>query len=74
MSQIEKDSEANTTNTTNTANLDKPNLSIPFWSNDPNILFQQNYIFEFFATENMSYEQKLNAITRSVIILTIIGF
>jgi hypothetical protein len=47
---------------------------IPFWSNDPNIIFNQKYIFEFFPTENMSYEQKLNAITRLIVILTIIGF
>jgi signal peptidase I len=53
---------------------DKRSRYIPFWSVDPNILFQQKYIFEFFPVENMTYEQKLNAVTRSVIILTIIGF
>jgi hypothetical protein len=47
---------------------------IPFWSNDPNILFQQQYLFEFFPVESMSYEQKLNAISRSVILMTVIFF
>lgn len=45
---------------------------ILFWSEDPNILLNQTYIFEFFPTGNMTYKQQLNAITRTVIILTII--
>ena len=47
---------------------------IPFWGTNPNVLFQSEYILEFFPIEDMSYEQKLNALTRSIIILTIIGF
>ena len=47
---------------------------IPFWSDDPNILLNKEYIFEFFPIENMSYEQKMNSISRLVILLTIIGF
>jgi len=54
--------------------FNKKSKYIPFWSEDPNVLFQQKYIFEFFPVENMTYEQKLNAVTRSVIILTILGF
>jgi len=45
---------------------------ILFWSEDPNILLNQTYIFEFFPTSSMTYKQQLNAITRTVIILTII--
>lgn len=52
----------------------KGKVTIPFWANDPNIILNQKYIFEFFPTENMSYEQKLNAITRLIVLLTIIGF
>ena len=48
--------------------------TIPFWSYNPNILFLSSYLFEFFPIEAMSYEQKLNAVTRSVIILTLVGF
>jgi hypothetical protein len=44
------------------------------WSNEPTILFNKDYIFELWPTTNMSYEQKLNAITRLIIIVTILGF
>lgn len=52
----------------------KNRINVPFWSNDPNIILNQKYIFEFFPTENMTYEQKLNSITRFVVILTVVGF
>jgi hypothetical protein len=48
--------------------------TIPFWTQNPNILFQHEYIFEFFPVEDMTYNQKLNAISRTIILLTIIGF
>lgn len=47
---------------------------IPFWANDPNILFHKDHIFELFPTSKMSYEQKLNAITRLILIVTIVSF
>jgi hypothetical protein len=49
-------------------------MTIPFWTNDPLILFNKDYIFELWPNTNMSYEQKLNAITRVVIIITILGY
>ena len=49
-------------------------MTIQFWSNDPTILFNKDYIFELWPTTNMSYEQKLNAITRLIIVITILGF
>jgi hypothetical protein len=52
----------------------KSELYIPFWSENPNIIFQQNYMFELFPIETMTYEQKLNSITRTVVLLTIISF
>ena len=48
--------------------------NIPFWGENPNVLFQQEYIFEFFPIETMTYNQKLNAVARTIILLTIIGF
>jgi hypothetical protein len=48
--------------------------AIPFWGENPNVLFQQEYIFEFFPIEDMTYNQKLNAVARTIILLTIIGF
>ena len=49
-------------------------IKIPFWGTNPNVLFQSEYFLEFFPIEDMTYEQKLNALTRSIIVLTIIGF
>jgi len=46
---------------------------IPFWSEDPNILFNQAYILEFFPVDTMTYEQKLNAVSRAVIVLILFG-
>jgi hypothetical protein len=44
------------------------------WSNDPTILFNKVHIFELWPTKNMSYEQKMNAVTRLIIIITVLGF
>ena len=49
-------------------------IVIPFWTQNPNILFDPKYITEFFPIESMTYEQKLNSITRTIILLTISGF
>jgi Family of unknown function (DUF5762) len=49
-------------------------VSVPFWSENPNVLFQREYSMEFFPIDSMAYEQKLNAITRTILILTIIGY
>ena len=49
-------------------------MTIQFWSNDPTILFNKNYIFELWPTNEMCYEQKLNAISRLIILITILGY
>ena len=49
-------------------------MTIQFWSNQPTILFNKEYIFELWPTTDMCYEQKLNAITRLIILLTILGY
>jgi len=49
-------------------------MTIQFWSNDPTILFNKEYIFELWPTSGMCYEQKLNAISRLIILLTILGY
>lgn len=49
-------------------------MIIQFWAYDPTILFNKEYISELWPTENMCYEQKLNAITRLIILLTILGY
>lgn len=48
--------------------------TIPFWSNDATILFNKQYIFELWPTNDMCYEQKMNAICRLIILITLIGY
>lgn len=57
----------------NPPNMLKP-IVIPFWAEDPNILLQPTYLFELFPVNTMSYHQKLNAISRLVILLALVGF
>ena len=45
-----------------------------FWLNDPNALLDRNHITEIFPDKNFSLAQKLNAITRLVIVMTILGY
>ena len=45
-----------------------------FWSDDPNVLLQQDSIFELFPVSTMTYEQKLNAISRTITIISLITF
>ena len=49
-------------------------MTIQFWSNDPTILFNKEYIFEMWPNSNMTYEQKLNAISRLIVIISILGY
>ena len=52
----------------------KPNKITPFWSDDPNIIFDKDQILQFFPTDAMDYNAKLNAISRTIIILTFFTF
>ena len=45
-----------------------------FWFNNPSILFDKDHITEFWADKSDNIEQKLNAFTRLIIVLTVIGF
>ena len=49
-------------------------MIVAFWSNDPSILFNKEFLFELWPTTNMYYDQKLNAITRLVILMSLLGF
>lgn len=55
-------------------NVDSSKNVIPFWYQDPNILFDKQYVSEFFPLTNMSFNQKLNALSRTIIFSTIIIF
>lgn len=49
-------------------------LNETFWLNDFSILFRKDKIFNLWFHKNQSTEEKLNAITRLVIFMCIIGF
>jgi len=49
-------------------------MSSPFWLNDPSILLNKNNFFHMWPTNTMYFEEKLNAISRLVILLSILGF
>ena len=45
-----------------------------FWTKDPTILFKSEYINQLYPLSSMSPEEKLNAVSRLVILLTILGY
>jgi hypothetical protein len=49
-------------------------MTTPFWSNDPTIIFNKNNMFQLWPTSDLTFEAKLNAISRLVIVLSILGF
>ena len=49
-------------------------MTTPFWSNDPTILFNKESILQIWPNQQMAFESKLNAISRLVIIMSILGF
>jgi hypothetical protein len=50
------------------------NTNTVFWLYKPSILFNKDHITKLFPDKNMSSNEKLNAITRLVIILTVLGY
>ena len=52
----------------------KKTKEIPFWTENPNVLLNPSFITEFFPSPDMSYNQKLNAISRMIIVLTAFVF
>jgi hypothetical protein len=46
----------------------------PFWLNEPTILFNKKHITEIWPNSDMSNMEKLNAISRFVIIASILGY
>jgi len=56
----------------NSENVIEPEITIKFWADDPNILFKNMH--EIFPTKEMTFERKLNALTRIIILLSLLGF
>jgi hypothetical protein len=49
-------------------------MSEPVWLNDPTILLKHNKLNKLWPSQEMTPEEKVNSITRLVIILTILGY
>ena len=49
-------------------------MSTVIWLNDPTILLKYDKIKDIWPQPHMSSEEKVNAITRLVILLTLIGY
>ena len=49
-------------------------MTTQFWTNEPTILFNKEYMLDLWPSSNMNYEQKLNAITRLIILFSILGY
>lgn len=47
---------------------------VPFWANDPLILLNKEYIFQAWPSSEMTFDEKLNSITRFVLLLSFLGF
>ena len=45
-----------------------------FWLNNPLMLVDKNHITELWPKKNNSLEEKLNAMTRFIIVLSLLGF
>ena len=49
-------------------------MTTPFWSNDPTIIFNKESILQLWPTQQMTFEAKLNAISRLIIVMSLLGF
>jgi hypothetical protein len=49
-------------------------MTTNFWTQDPSVLIDKEQVFELWPTSFMSYNQKLNALTRIIIILSLLGY
>jgi len=49
-------------------------MTTPFWLNEPTILFNKDSILQLWPTQQMNFEAKLNAISRIIIFMSLLGF
>ena len=45
-----------------------------FWVNEPTVLFNKKYINQIWPYSYLTYEEKLNATTRFIVIITLLGY
>ena len=68
------DNENENDNENDNDNENETHKTNTLWLTNPNILFDKSAITQLWPMENMTREQKINAITRLVILLTLVGF
>ena len=49
-------------------------MATPFWLNDPTVLFKRDDLTYMWPSASMSSNEKLNAMTRLVLLLTVLGY
>ena len=49
-------------------------MTTNFWTSDPGILVNKDSLLDLWPTANMDQNSKLNAISRLIILLTVVGF
>ena len=49
-------------------------MNTSFWLDNPNVLLNKNHLTEIWPQDNFDLDRKLNAITRLILILAILGF
>jgi hypothetical protein len=64
----------NSDNDNNDNDNDNDKEDNQFWGENPNILFAQSQITEFFPVDTMTFSRKLNAITRFLILVSIVTY
>lgn len=48
-------------------------MDVRFWMDDPNALLDSRYIRDVWPERSMTFERKLNAITRTIVTITLVG-
>jgi hypothetical protein len=49
-------------------------MTTPFWFNDPTILINKDSMLQLWPSSALTFEGKLNAISRTIIVMSILGF
>jgi hypothetical protein len=49
-------------------------MTIPSWTNDITMILDKNYITELYPSANMTFDRKINAISRLILLITILGY
>ena len=49
-------------------------MSSKFWLYDPSILLKKEEMFNFWPNDKQSMDEKLNSVTRSILVLTTLGY